>query len=80
VRDVGIRTTIKLSPIARLRFTRVLALGGPMPSSPSLVGGRIGRQSARKHVDGIELDDDRADLIEDDQQPGMIRRNILWGT
>ena len=45
-----------------------------MPSPPSTVAGRTGRQSARAHVDGIELDDDRADLIEDEQRPGEIRR------
>ncbi len=28
----------------------------------------------RSHVDGIELDDDRAALIEDEQLPGAIRR------
>jgi hypothetical protein len=38
------------------------------------------RGPRRQHVDGIELDDDRADLIEDDQLPGVIRRNILWGS
>jgi hypothetical protein len=51
-----------------------------MPSCPSTGVGRVGRQSARRHVDGIEFDDDRADLIEDDQLPGVIRRNILWGS
>jgi hypothetical protein len=40
----------------------------------STVAGRSRRPSARSHVDGIELDDDRADLIEDDQLPGVIRR------
>jgi hypothetical protein len=37
-------------------------------------------RTQRRHVDGIELDDERADLIEDDQLPGVIRRNILWGS
>jgi len=45
-----------------------------MPSPPSTVAGRIGHPPVRAHVDGIELDDERADLIEDDQQPGAIRR------
>jgi hypothetical protein len=52
-----------------------------MPSPPpSTVAGPRGRSSVRSHVDGIELDDARADLIEDDQAPGVIRRNILWGS
>lgn len=50
-----------------------------MPLSPSTEVGRK-RSSVRAHVDGIELDDARANLLEDDQAPGAIRRTILWGT
>jgi len=44
-----------------------------MPSA-STVAGRGGRPPVRSHLDGIELDDDRADLIEDESRPGEIRR------
>jgi hypothetical protein len=43
-------------------------------SFASTAAGRIGRPPARRHLDGIELDDDRADLIEDESRPGEIRR------